>query len=127
MTNKEIGQNGEAVVAAWLQKHGYEIIKRNFCIRGGEIDIIALKDGVIAFVEVKTRIQGVIGSGIEAVTSAKKKLVIRSAMGFLTKYPQYLESQPRFDVAEVIRDSDNKLRLRYIENAYDTSDMNIFL
>lgn len=127
MTNKELGQSGEAAVASWLQNHGYEIIKRNFCIRGGEIDIIARKDGIIAFVEVKTRMQGVPGSGLEAVTNAKKKLVIRSAMGFLTKYPEHLESQPRFDVAELIRDNENKLRLRYIENAYDTSDMNIFL
>ena len=51
MDKKELGYFGEKVVAYYLEKKGYAILKRNFCIKGGEIDIIAQKDDIIAFKE----------------------------------------------------------------------------
>jgi putative endonuclease len=44
MNSKEIGNYGEKITAFYLEKKGYKIIGRNYCIRGGEIDIIAVKD-----------------------------------------------------------------------------------
>ncbi|MFR9035090.1 MAG: YraN family protein [Ruminococcus sp.] len=52
---RKTGNIGEDAVCGFLVRHGYEIIKRNFTVRGGEIDIIAEKADIIAFVEVKTR------------------------------------------------------------------------
>ena len=52
---KHLGNNGEDIVASWLENHGATILARNFQTRVGEIDIIATKGDVIAFVEVKTR------------------------------------------------------------------------
>lgn len=52
--NKEIGNKGEDLACQYLEQLGYEIIKRNHCDRVGEIDIIAYKDYVIHFVEVKS-------------------------------------------------------------------------
>ena len=54
MTAKELGKFGENVAALYMEKKGYKILRRNFCVKGGEIDIIAEKDGIIAFTEVKT-------------------------------------------------------------------------
>ena len=51
MDRKELGYFGEKVVAYYLEKKGYVILKRNFCIKGGEIDIIAQKDDIIAKLE----------------------------------------------------------------------------
>ena len=51
---RKAGNIGEDAVCGFLVRHGYEIIKRNFTVRGGEIDIIAKKADIIAFVEVKT-------------------------------------------------------------------------
>ena len=46
MDKKELGYFGEKVTAYYLEKKGYKILRRNFCVKGGEIDIIAEKDGV---------------------------------------------------------------------------------
>ena len=56
MNNKERGALGEEIAAEYLRSIGYEILDRNFSVRGGEMDIIALDGDVVVFVEVKTRI-----------------------------------------------------------------------
>lgn len=70
---RKAGNIGEDAVCGFLVRHGYEIIKRNFTVRGGEIDIIAEKADIIAFVEVKTREHG-------SLISAEE-LLIRSSSG----------------------------------------------
>jgi putative endonuclease len=119
MENKELGIYGENVVCYYLEKKGYKIIKRNFFIKGGEIDIIAEKDGVIAFVEVKTRSAGSMVGGIEAVTKQKRKLIINAAKNYGYKFPHAL--QPRFDIASVVADGKKVVGFDYIENAFDAS------
>jgi putative endonuclease len=52
--NKEIGGKGEELACQYLEQLGYEIIKRNHTDRVGEIDIIAYKDYIIHFIEVKS-------------------------------------------------------------------------
>ena len=53
MNRREKGLWGEQFAADWLQNHGYEILARNWRKGHGEIDIIARKEDIIAFVEVK--------------------------------------------------------------------------
>ena len=55
MTSAEIGSAGEKIAALYLEKKGYKILRRNFRVKGGEIDIIAENDDIISFVEVKSR------------------------------------------------------------------------
>ena len=100
MIKKQIGNYGEMAVCKYLEMHGYTIVKRNYCIRGGEIDIIATNDEIIAFVEVKTRKKGSMVSGLEAVNDRKKSLIIKTATDYCSKNP--MDLQLRFDVAEVI-------------------------
>lgn len=69
---KTIGNTGENAVCDFLMRNGYEIIKRNFTIKGGEIDIIALKEKTVAFVEVKTRKPNALVDGESAITEKKK-------------------------------------------------------
>lgn len=54
-TTTEMGRRGETAVCSYLMERGYKILTRNYRIRGGEIDIIAQKEEILAFVEVKTR------------------------------------------------------------------------
>ena len=108
------------MVAAFLQKNGWSVIKRNYQCRFGEIDIIAEKDKTIIFVEVKTRAENSIVSPREAVDSRKQQRIILTANDYISKTETLL--QPRFDVAEVTTlsraDGTTGYRLNYIENAF---------
>ncbi len=117
MTSKEKGYLGENAVCKYLEERGYTILERNFCIKGGEIDIIARNDEFIAFVEVKTR--KVKNLAFDSITPNKKKFIIRTASQYSVKNP--LKYQPRFDIAEVIANKE-VTEINYIENAFDTTD-----
>lgn len=119
MDKKELGYFGEKVVAYYLEKKGYRILRRNFCIKGGEIDVIAEKNGVIAFVEVKTRAPEPLVNGFEAVTSSKKRMMIKTSEEYSYRFPHNL--QPRFDVVWVTVADGKIVGFRYIENAFDAS------
>ncbi len=121
MTAKELGAYGEKIAAVYLEKKGYTILKRNFRIRGGEIDIIARMGDIIAFVEVKTRTPDYMVGGLEAVNKRKRRLIIKTAEQYSFKYPH--ELQPRFDIVEIIVDGKKVVGFNYIENAFDASDI----
>lgn len=116
MDNKELGRFGEQTVCRYLESKNCRIVCRNYCIRGGEIDIIAEDGTHIIFVEVKTRRPDSMVGGLEAVTKNKQRLVIRAAERYI--YDNKPELQPRFDVAEVIAENGKALRLRYLKNAF---------
>ena len=116
---RKAGNIGEDAVCGFLERHGYEIIKRNFTVRGGEIDIIAEKADIIAFVEVKTRTIGSMTSAEEAVDFRKQRLIIRTAQAYLQNAAQPL--QCRFDVAVVETEGGKVKKLRYYVNAFDAS------
>lgn len=116
---RKAGNIGEDAVCGFLVRHGYEIIKRNFTVRGGEIDIIAEKADTIAFVEVKTRTVGSMTSAEEAVDLRKQRLIIRTAQVYLQNAAQPL--QCRFDVAVVETEGGKVKKLRYYVNAFDAS------
>lgn len=122
MNNTEIGRIGEEYVCSYLVKNGYEIVSRNYRIKGGEIDIIAVDTEYIVFVEVKSRNPHSPVSGFDAVTSRKEKLIINTAADFCMKNPNML--QPRFDIAEVIISHGRVMSMDYIENAFDTTGTN---
>lgn len=73
MTNLAHGQRAEEVAADYLAAQGYEIIERNWRTRVCEIDIIASKDRVMYFIEVKYRKSNSQGSGLDYITPKKLK------------------------------------------------------
>ena len=119
MDRQELGRFGENAVAYYLEKKGYRRLKRNYLVKGGELDIIAEKDGVVAFVEVKTRTPEPLVNGLEAVTAAKRKMIIRTSEEYFRRFPHDL--QPRFDVVWVTVSDRKVVGFRYVENAFDAS------
>ncbi len=119
MDRQELGRFGENAVAYYLEKKGYRILKRNYRVKGGELDIIAEKDGVVAFVEVKTRTPEPLVNGLEAVTAAQRKMIIRTSEEYFRRFPHDL--QPRFDVVWVTVSDRKVVGFRYVENAFDAS------
>ena len=116
MPKSRSGAPGEDAVCVYLEKKGYEILVRNFTVRGGEIDIISHDRKYIVFTEVKTREKNFI-SGIDSVDASKKKRIIRTAQRYIDASGSQL--QPRFDTALVITDRGLPCSLEYIENAFD--------
>ncbi len=93
-----IGKKGEDVVAKWLERQGYIIVERNWRVRTGEIDIIAIDGKELVFVEVKTMPNTTLES-LDLVVGKHKQLKIsQTAKYFLQNNRQYNEMLMRFDV-----------------------------
>ena len=125
MSTRDIGNVGEELTAYYLGRSGYRILCRNYTVRGGEIDIIAEKGGIIAFVEVKTRSVNAMDSGAAAVTAGKRRLIIRAAQEYL--YRVGSECQPRFDISEVVLDRGKPVSFHYYDNAFIADNDNNIL
>ena len=119
---KELGARGEALVAHWLTEHGYEILFRNFLCRYGELDIVARKQEVIAFVEVKSRLARYFSLS-EVITPSKQRKMIQAAKWFIS-VSKLDDVVYRFDVALVEEGVENHSvgnpTIEYIEQAFTT-------
>ena len=119
--NYEIGRLGEQRAERYLIKNGYEILCKNFRIRGGEIDIIAKKKNIIAFVEVKTRKTDSLVKPVEAVDKAKIKRITETAAKYMIE--NGIKLQPRFDICEAALYPNGDIRVtNYIKNAFISED-----
>lgn len=122
MTANTNGRLGEDYACEYLKNKGFNIEKRNYRSRFGEIDIIARSDEYLLFVEVKTR-SGSLSKACEAVTKTKQKKLITTALFYLEECNTAL--QPRFDVIEVYfktKDNPSLSKLCHIENAFEAED-----
>jgi putative endonuclease len=110
---KEEGERGEQLAVDYLRKQGFKIIERNFRIRGGEIDIIAIDSSdrsgdVLTFIEVKTRRSNEFGTPLEAITYYKLKSLVKAAQFYKVKHPRLPEAL-RIDAVAVVLDNRNNL------------------
>jgi len=117
MTNREKGELGESIAAEFLVKLGYEILERNYTIRGGEIDLIAKDGETLVFVEVKTR-SGSDNYGAEAVDERKCAFLLAAAERFvLEKNETASEMKARFDLVDIsFPDGVGQPKVRYCKN-----------
>lgn len=112
------GNRGEDAVTAALIRRGYELLERQYRCRWGELDLIVRSpEGVLCFVEVKTRSGTAIAEAREAVTPAKQGRLRRAAAWYLARTG--LDCPCRFDVAEVYPDPMwQRPQIHYISNAF---------
>ena len=112
-----LGKLGEDLAAVELELRGYAITARRYRTRCGEIDIVAERDGVLVFVEVKTRADAEFGTAAEAVTLRKQRKVTRMACDYLVR--ELVVDRPcRFDVVTVMLDGPEPV-IEVYENAFD--------
>jgi len=95
-----VGRAGEDAVAIWYAAAGYEVLDRNWRVRGGEIDLVVRSGRTIVFCEVKTRTSDRFGIPAEAVTVSKQRRLRTLAAQWLAAHPG-LGGEVRFDVASV--------------------------
>ena len=114
---RRLGQFGERLAVQHLLSQGYSIRERNFRSREGEIDIIAEGDGVLAFVEVRTRRGGAMGSALESLTPAKQRRILALAEAYGQERSD-LPLQRRVDVIALdLAPNGRLLSLQHIESA----------
>lgn len=89
------GLSAESRAAAWLMAKGYRILARRFLTPYGEIDLVARKRDLIAFVEVKARAS--LDDAAWAVTPRQQQRIIHAAQAWLMAHPEHAEFQMRFD------------------------------
>ena len=118
MTSYNAGKYGEDLAIRYLEKHGYKIIERNFRIRGGEIDIIALDGNTLVYVEVKSRTTNRFGLPQEAITQQKMRFLKRAAKFYRNnRQTLTLPDLERIDVVAINLANPPKLQLMLIKNA----------
>ena len=114
MTNQELGKKGESVACRFLENSGYVIVSKNYKCTYGEIDIIAMDQEELVFVEVKTRCSKKYGEARESVNEYKSKHIKKAAAYYIYKHK--LESKlVRFDVMELYLKEDHFL-IKQIKN-----------
>lgn len=118
--HNDTGRMGEEFAAATVQSSGYQILCRNFATTYGELDIVACKEDILAFIEVRTRRFGG-GHPVETVTRSKRKRIISAAYIYLERHPSTL--QPRFDIFTVTTGSSGQVAdWAHFEGAFDGSE-----
>ena len=95
-----LGQAGEQMAGEFLEQKGYQIIRRNVRTRRGEIDLIAMDDSTLVFVEVRTRTSHSFGTALESVTWRKRQKLRELATEYLQSVEGFVPSF-RFDVVAV--------------------------
>lgn len=98
--NQATGKTGEDLAENFLKENGFRVIEKNFNGRYGEIDIIALDQDTLVFVEVKTRTSSQFGNPLEAITFWKLKTLIKTAQFYKLTH-QNLPESLRIDAVAV--------------------------
>ena len=122
---RKTGNLGEDAAAKFLKNNGYKILQKNYTAEGYEIDIIAQKDNITAFVEVKTRNVKNIGfreaRPASAVTQKKQRKIISAASYY--RGCTRLEGRMRFDIIEVyvegFGENEAVKDIKHLTNAFD--------
>jgi putative endonuclease len=116
LLKKLLGREGENLAARFLTKQGYRILERNYRTRSGEIDLVALHNGAVVFVEVKTRTSDAFGAPELAVNPRKQQRMVKAALGYL-KYKKLHQVPCRFDVVAITTASEQEVE--HIQNAFE--------
>lgn len=121
LKNKGLGDRGEDIAADFLTERGFRIVERNFSAAGGEIDIIAEKDGEIHFVEVKARTDMSLETPFEAITERKRRRMRKAAKMWLVlsrKRMKGYDEMPCYLSAIGIDMSGDFPEIEFVEDAF---------
>ena len=109
------GISAESRAAAYLMAKGYRILAKRYRTPHGEIDIVARRRNLIAFVEVKAR--ATLDDAAFAVTPRQQQRIIDAAQGWLVAHPEHAEFELRFDAMLIAP----KRLPRHVLAAFDAS------
>ncbi|MGI6007701.1 MAG: YraN family protein [Ruminococcus sp.] len=114
MNKRKLGKEYETAAKKILEKSGYMILEENYRCPRGEIDLIAMDNGELVFLEVKYRSSTGQGLPEEAVDLRKRKRISRTAQWYMMEKRISPDVPCRFDVVSVLREN-----IRIYKNAFD--------
>jgi putative endonuclease len=116
-----LGRMGEDEAARHLKSKGYDILARNYRIQQGEIDLVAFRDGVVAFVEVRAQTYPPLIDPLETITRRKQRRVIKAAESYAALNDlAERDVALRFDVITVLFDERGRRQeIRHLEGAFE--------
>jgi putative endonuclease len=117
---KNIGTIGEQISVNYLAHKGYQILSKNYHCRYGEIDIVAKKEDVLVFIEVKTRTATPFEQIKSAISRSKQYKLSLAAQAFITQYIEFEDLEMRFDIILCNHNPlTNNYSVRHIPDAFD--------
>ncbi len=116
VSKRAVGNKFEDLACEFLQKKGYALLTRNFYIRGGEIDIIAMDGEELVFVEVKARSTNKFGVAEEAISYFKISSLKKAALFYINQI-NWQDKPYRFDLVAInYVSNNNKWQVNLIKN-----------
>ncbi|HZG23919.1 MAG TPA: YraN family protein [Chitinophagaceae bacterium] len=115
-SHNDLGRYGEELGRSFLREQGFEILHVNWKYSFFEIDIIASKDNVLHFIEVKTRRTAQFGMPEESVDRKKMKKLMTAAEEYLYRYPWWKRVQ--YDILSILITKEQPAEYFFIEDVY---------
>jgi putative endonuclease len=114
--HNRLGREGESLAAAWLRQNGFVVLHQNWRFARVELDIVAVRDGVLHFIEVKTRRSLAFGEPEESVSRGKLRHLLKAGAAYQYEYPQWKRVQ--YNVLSIHIDAGNTPAYFFIEDVY---------
>lgn len=114
--HNDLGKWGEGVAADYLEQQGYSILERGWRSGHKDIDLIAFKQGILAFVEVKTRKNNAYIQPQQAVDRHKIKLLMTAANRYICN--NNIDAEIRFDIVAITGSDYSNYKIEHIEQAF---------
>jgi putative endonuclease len=114
--HNNLGKKGEDIAADFLLLKNYEILEKNWRFGKSEVDLIAMFNGVLIFIEVKTRSTDAFGKPEEFVSQKKQDMITFAAPRYMEKIKH--DWAIRFDIISIIANKDDTYSIEHIEDAF---------
>ena len=118
MNLRRKGLRFEDLARDYLERRGLSVLAQNFHGRRGEIDLIMRDSERICFVEVKYRKSAAYGGAANALTTAKRRRIVETALYYLATHASHAHLAPRFDAVLIQRQPDGGEAIEWIRNAF---------
>jgi putative endonuclease len=113
--SKDIGKNGEDEALRFLEAKGYEILNRNYRFKRSEIDLVASKDNLLIFIEVKVRSSNSFGYPESFVSDSQIERIMEAAVEY--QYQKNWIGNIRFDIIS-IEGKGSDLKITHFKDAF---------
>ncbi|RLD46781.1 MAG: endonuclease [Bacteroidetes bacterium] len=111
----DLGRQGEEIATHFLAEKGFKILKRNWHFGKLELDIIAIDNNTLVFVEVKTRSANYLVEPELSITNKQRGFLIKAANAFIDTHSYDMEA--RFDIVSIVIHPQGK-DIKHIDEAF---------